>query len=79
MAPHETAVRAATANKANNIAFFDAIEVRKFFVEIDAISYPKNLAAIEHAEKYYLDQEFSSIFFRKLCWRTTIQSNKKLF
>ena len=44
---HQTAARAAAANKANNIAFFDNLDVRKYFVEFDGTRYPKDAVDID--------------------------------
>ena len=45
-----------TANKAQNPAIFDRNHVKKYFVEIDDIRYPKDGVLINFEENSYLDQ-----------------------
>ena len=45
-----------TPNKANNPAIFDNNNVRKYFVEIDGVRYPKDGVLINFEENSYLDQ-----------------------
>ena len=37
---HQTRIRADTANKNNNIAIFDNLNLQKYYVEIDSVRYP---------------------------------------
>ena len=39
---HQTRARADTANKNNNIAIFDSLDLRKYFVEIGGQRYPRD-------------------------------------
>ena len=39
---HQTRARADTANKNNNIAIFDILDLRKYYVEIDGQRYPRD-------------------------------------
>ena len=39
---HQTRARADTANKNNNIARFDHLNLRKYYVEIDSLRYPRD-------------------------------------
>ena len=39
---HQTRNRADTANKNNNIAIFDNLNLQKNYVEIDSVRYPRN-------------------------------------
>ena len=52
----QTAARIGVANKANNIAVFDNPKVRKYFVDIDGIGYPRDGVCISYASNDYLDQ-----------------------
>ena len=45
-----------TANKAQNPAIFDSNHVKKYFVEIDGVRYPKDGVLINFEENSYLDQ-----------------------
>ena len=57
-AAHQTENRIVTANKANNIAIFDHIDVKNYFVEIDGYRYPNHKEAVitDFSENDYLDQ-----------------------
>ena len=39
---HQTRTRADTANKNNNIAIFDNLNLQKCYVEIDSVRYPRD-------------------------------------
>ena len=39
---HETRIRADTANKNNNNAIFENLNLKKFYVEIDGLRYPRD-------------------------------------
>ena len=56
IAAHQTEDRVGTANKANNIAIFDHVDVKKYFVEIDGYRYPKESVLTNFTENDYLDQ-----------------------
>ena len=53
---HQTAARSGASNKANNISIFDNLDIRKYFVEIDGIRYPKDSVHVNYTENDYLDQ-----------------------
>ena len=53
---HQTAARSGASNKANNISIFDNLDVRKYFVEIDGVRYPKDSVDVNYTENDYLDQ-----------------------
>ena len=55
-AAHQTEDRIGIANKANNIANFDHVDVKKYFVEIDGYRYPKESVLTNFTENDYLDQ-----------------------
>ena len=56
IAAHQTEARNGTANKQNNIAIPDHIDVTKYFAEIDGYRYPKESVQTNLSEKYFLDQ-----------------------
>ena len=53
---HQTKDRIFTPNKNNNMAIFDNLHLRKYFVEIDGIRYPRDGVSINYIEKDYKDQ-----------------------
>ena len=56
IAAHQTEDRVGTASKENNIAIFDHVDVKKYFVEIDGYRYPKESVITNFTENDYLDQ-----------------------
>ena len=55
-AAHQTEARVGAANKRNNIGIFNHVDVKKYFVEIDGYSYPKQSVLTNFTENDYLDQ-----------------------
>ena len=53
---HQTRIRADTANKSNNIAIFDSLYVRKYYVEIDGIRYPRDSVLVNYEQNDYIEQ-----------------------
>ena len=53
IAADQTEARARYANKANSVALFDDVDVRKNFVEIDGIRYPKDAIDLEYQKYIY--------------------------
>ena len=53
---HPTAARSDPPNKRNIISFFDLLNVRKYFAEIDGVRYPRDSVLTNYALKDYLDQ-----------------------
>ena len=53
---HQTAARLNAPNKTINISTFDNLNVRKYFVEVDSIRYPRDGVLINYPEKDYIDQ-----------------------
>ena len=53
---HQTAARLNAPDKGINISRFDNINVRKYFVEIDNIRYPRDGVLINYGENDYIDQ-----------------------
>ena len=56
IAGYQTADKIAVLNKSKNIAVFDNVNVRKYFVEIDGAIYLKNASLTNFAENDYRDQ-----------------------
>ena len=61
----QTEARLGTPNKANNIAIFDNVIVRKYFCEIDSYRYPKDAVLTNFPDNDYLDQYRDSKLFYK--------------
>ena len=53
---HQTRTRADTANKNNNIAIFDDLNLQKYYVEIDSVRYPRDSILINYEQKDYIEQ-----------------------
>ena len=53
---HQTANRSDTPNKQINISVFDHLHVRKYFIEIDGVRYPKDGILTNYKQNDYLDQ-----------------------
>ena len=53
---HQTAARLNAPDKGLNISIFDNLNVRKHFVEIDSIRYPRDSVLINYNENDYFDQ-----------------------
>ena len=60
---HQTSARSVAPNRANNTAFFDNLVVRKYFVKIDGISYPRDSVNEGYKTFNYLDQYRDFIYF----------------
>ena len=56
IACHQTAARLNAPDKGINISRFDNLNVRKYFVEIDSIRYPRDGVLINYPENDYIDQ-----------------------
>ena len=52
---HQTRTTADTANKNNNIAIFDNLNLQKYYVEIDSVRYPRD-SVLENFEKDFIAQ-----------------------
>ena len=50
IAAHQSLARINVPNKTNNIAIFDNLDVRKYFVEIDGYRYPKDAVITNYKE-----------------------------
>ena len=47
---HQTRIRADTANKNNNNAIFDNLNLQKYYVEIDSVRYPRDSVPIKNEQ-----------------------------
>ena len=53
---HQTRARADTANKNNNIAIFDNLNLQKYFFEIDSIRYPRDSVLRNYEQNDYIEK-----------------------
>ena len=53
---HETSLRTTTPDKKNNIAIFDNLDLRKYYVEIDSVRYPRDGVLVNYEEIDYIQQ-----------------------
>ena len=65
IASHQTAARLNAPNKNLNISRFDNLNIRKYFVEIDSIRYPRDGVLTNYGENDYIDQYKDLKFFYK--------------
>ena len=65
---HQTNLRTTTPNKKVNIASFDNMDIRKYYVEIDGQRYPRNSVLINYEENDYI-QQYKDL---KLFWKEYI-------
>ena len=56
MVAHQTAFRAVTLNRANNVAVFGNLNVRKYDVDIDGLRYPWDSVSFDYTSNEYLEQ-----------------------
>ena len=63
---HQTNLRTATPDKKFNIAIFDNMDLRKYYVEIDGLRYPRDNVLINYEENDYI-QEYKDLklFYRE--------------
>ena len=62
---HQTTARADHRNKRTNISVFDHLDVRKFFIEINGVRYPRDAVLTNYNQNDYLDQYKDVKFFYK--------------
>ena len=63
---HQTSLRTTTPDKKINIAIFDNMDLRKHFVEIDGLRYPRDNILINYEENDYIQQyKDLKIFYRE--------------
>ena len=65
---HQTNLRTATPDKKINIAIFDNMDIRKYYVEIDGQRYPRDSVLIHYEENDYI-QQYKDL---KLFWKEYI-------
>ena len=56
IASYQTGSRSGLAKRATNVSFFDHVDVRKEFEEIDGITYPHDSVNINFTVNEHLDQ-----------------------
>ena len=65
IACHQSAARLNAPNKGLNISRFDNLNVRKYFVEIDSIRYPRDGVITNYNENDYIDQyKYLKLFYK---------------
>ena len=62
---HQTAVRVRTTNKANHVAVFDNLKVRKYHFDKYGVRYPRDCVSIDYASNDYFDEYGDLKFFYK--------------
>ena len=63
---HQTSLRTTTLDKKINIAIFYNLDLRKFYVEIDSIRYPRDGVLINYEENDYIHQyKDFKLFFKE--------------
>ena len=62
---HQTRIRADTANKNNNIAIFDNLNLQNYYVEIDSVRYPRDSVLVNYEQNDYIEQYKDLKFFFK--------------
>ena len=62
---HQTRTRADTANKNNNIAIFDNLNLEKDHAEIDSIRYPRDSILVNYEQNDYIEPYKDLKFFFK--------------
>ena len=63
---HQTRIRADTANKSNNIAIFDDLNLQKYYIEIDSVRYPRDSVLVNYEQNDYIEQyKDLKLFFKE--------------
>ena len=63
---HQTAARLNAPDKSINVSRFDNLNVRKYFVEIDSVRYPRDGVLTNYPENDYIDQyKDLKLFFKE--------------
>ena len=65
---HQTRTRADTANKNNNMATFDDLNLQKDYVEINSVRYPRDSVLVSYEQNDYFEQYKELKFFKGLYW-----------
>ena len=53
---HQTATGSNPPNKRRNYSFFDNLNVRKYFVEVDGLRFPRDGVLTNYDLNFYIDQ-----------------------
>ena len=53
---HQPRTRADTANKNNDFAIFDNLNLRKYYIEIDSVRYPRDSVLVNYEQNDYIEQ-----------------------
>ena len=56
IAAHQTRIRADTANRNNNIALFDNLNLQIYYVEIDSVRYPRDNVLVNYEQNEYIEK-----------------------
>ena len=63
---HQTRTRADTANKNNNIAIFDNLNLQKYYVEVDSVRYSRDSVLVNYEQNDYIEQyKDLKLFFKE--------------
>ena len=63
---HQTRARTDTANKNNNIGIFDHLNLKKYYIEIDGLRYPRDSVLVNFEQNDYIEQyKDSKLFFKE--------------
>ena len=63
---HQTRTRSDTANKNNNIAIIDNLNLQKYFVEIGSVRYPRASVLVNYEQNdYYESYKDLKLYFRE--------------
>ena len=62
---HQTEARFVFPKKVNNIAVFDYLNVRNYYVDIDGVRYPRDGVSIDYASNDYVDRNRDLKLFYK--------------
>ena len=62
---HQTSLRTTTPDKKNNIAIFDNLDLRKYYVGIDSVRYPRDGVLVNFEENDYIQLYKNLKFFSK--------------
>ena len=74
IAVHQTADIIGVPNKANNVASFDHLNVRKYHVDIDGVRYPRDGVSIDYGLNDYVDRYRDlKLFYREYLGEQLLQ------
>ena len=63
---HQTRTRADTANKNNNIAIFDNLNLQKYYVEINSVRYPRDSVLVIYEQNDFIEKyKDLKLFFKE--------------